>query len=71
LNCVLIDFSLTSQGDCYNDGYKKDDYGEVADMMWESGIPPNLIKKWYSPREEWDFFLASYVMDSRAFVGKV
>jgi hypothetical protein len=64
LTCVLIDFSLTSQSNQYNDGYKEDDYGEVADMMCESGIPPDLIKKWFGSREEWDFFLTSSVMDS-------
>jgi hypothetical protein len=51
LTCVLIDFSLTSQGDPHQ---KIDDYAEVADLMDEAGILRSLIRKWFGPREEWD-----------------
>jgi hypothetical protein len=51
------------QGDQYKDGYKEDDYGGVADMLNEAGIPADLIRKWFGPREEWDFFCSSLVMD--------
>ncbi|OAX36559.1 hypothetical protein K503DRAFT_290660 [Rhizopogon vinicolor AM-OR11-026] len=63
LTCVLIDFALTAQGDRYKDGYKEDDYGGMADMLDEARIPADLIRKWFGPREEWDFFRASYVME--------
>jgi hypothetical protein len=43
LACVLIDFTLTAQGDLYKDGHKVDDYGDVADIMCEIGIPPDLV----------------------------
>ncbi|KAJ8593597.1 hypothetical protein M405DRAFT_879263 [Rhizopogon salebrosus TDB-379] len=56
LTCVLIDFSLTAQGDCHKDGRKEDDYGGLADRLHEAGIPTDLIRKWFGPREEWDFF---------------
>jgi len=58
LTCVLIDFSLTAQGDRYKDGYKIDDYGYMADELQEAGIPVELMRKWFSPREEWDFYVS-------------
>jgi hypothetical protein len=35
----------------------------MADELYYSGISVDLIKKCFGPREEWDFYLASYVMN--------
>ncbi|OJA13472.1 hypothetical protein AZE42_04412 [Rhizopogon vesiculosus] len=64
LACVLIDFALTGQGDCYKDRHHADDYVNMADELHEAGIPADLIRKWFGPREERDFYLSSHVMDS-------
>jgi hypothetical protein len=35
----------------------------MADELYYSGISVDLIRKCFGPREEWDFYLASYVMN--------
>jgi hypothetical protein len=35
----------------------------MADIMYGIGILPDLIRKWFGPRKEWDLFAASSVMD--------
>ncbi|OAX43420.1 hypothetical protein K503DRAFT_155134 [Rhizopogon vinicolor AM-OR11-026] len=61
LNCVLIEFSLSVQGDCHKDGRKEDDYGSMADTLCDAGIPTDVIGKWFGPREVWDFCRMSIV----------
>ncbi|OJA11475.1 hypothetical protein AZE42_09962 [Rhizopogon vesiculosus] len=63
LICVLIDFSLSGQGDCHKDGRKEDDYGCMADTLYDAGIPADVIKKWSGPREVWNFRRMLIVMD--------
>lgn len=60
LSCTLIDFGLAKQGSNFYDVEPEDDYANMAQSVTiqvgnEDGVPPQLMKKHYGPREPWDF----------------
>lgn len=66
-NVVLNGFSYSRQGDQFHDAPTlSDEYGGMAESLIrnennlhfkpdEDGVPPELLLKWYEPREKWDY----------------
>ncbi|KII84946.1 hypothetical protein PLICRDRAFT_348607 [Plicaturopsis crispa FD-325 SS-3] len=63
LTCVFIDFELAVQSDPGYDSERRDDYGELEQILCKSrlGLRKRLMEQYWEPREDWDI---EYYTDS-------